>query len=291
MPTPLPPSDWFPANVPDISTRRITLSTGVTLRVAESGDPQAAPVVLLHGWGASLYTFRHALTLMPSEGFRAIAVDLRGYGLSDRPSARGAYSLDAYKADLDALLDALNLSRALLVGHSMGGGIALRYALETPGRVSALALVNPSNLAPIPWKTLLQMLPRRPLEDIDHHLVPRWLVREILRRIAYSDASRPTERDVDEYWAPTQLGGYVRTVRAAIDEFDWQPLSAAESAGLTVSSLVILGAQDRLLKGTKEPASRLHGAEVVLMEGGHCVHEEYPQAVYMAIGKFLREVR
>lgn len=291
MPTPLPPSDWFPAGVPAISTRRITLSTGVTLRVAECGDPQAAPVVFLHGWGASLYTFRHALTLMPREGFRAIAVDLRGYGLSDRPSAHGAYSLDAYKADLGALLDALSLPRATLVGHSMGGGIALRYALETPERVSALALVNPSNLAPIPWTTILRMVPRRPLEDIGHRLVPRWLVREILRRIAYSEASRPTERDVDEYWAPTQLRGYVRTVRGAIAEFDWRPLSAAESAGLTVSSLVILGAQDRLLKGTKDPASRLRGAEVVVMEGGHCVHEEYPQAAYMAIAKFLREVR
>lgn len=291
MTTPLPPSECFPAGAPDISTRRIALSTGVELRVAECGDEGAPPVVLLHGWGASLYTFRHAFAHLRRAGFRAIAVDLRGYGLSDRPDARGAYSLEAYASDVDALLDALAVRSAHLVGHSMGGGLALRYALRKAERVSTLGLINPSNLAPIPWTSILKLVPRRVVENLDCRAVPRWVVREILKRIAFSDPSYPTERDVDEYWAPTQLPGYVRTVRACIDEFDWSPLSAAGAESLAVPSVVILGAQDRLLRGTRGPASRLRGAEVVVMDGGHCVHEERPGAVYAILGDFLRQAR
>ena len=84
----LSPSEMFPAFAPHIAVRTVALRSGVRVRVAESGPSDGRPVVMLHGWGASLYMFRHALDRFPRAGIRAIAVDLRGYGLSDKPPAR-----------------------------------------------------------------------------------------------------------------------------------------------------------------------------------------------------------
>jgi pimeloyl-ACP methyl ester carboxylesterase len=288
MRRPLPPDSMFPANVPDITTRFISLSTGVRMRVAEPArcDEQAMPVLLLHGWGASLYMYRHALELLPSYGLRPIAVDLRGYGLSDKPLARNSYSLNAYCADIDALLDALSLSRVTMVGQSMGGGLALRYALRAVERMSKLILINPTGLVPLRVLKVLRRPPRAVLNAFGPRLAPRWLIRTILRRVAYGNASLVTERDIEEYWAPTQLPGFTHAVSAAIDEFDWRPLSDEEAKSLAVPTVVILGTQDRLVRNTPKSAARLPGAVVHSLPGGHCVHEEHPSEAYAIIGEF-----
>ena len=81
--------------------------------------------------------------------------------------------------------------------------------------------------------------------------MPRWLIRFILRRIAYGDPTIVTERDVDEYWAPTQLPGFVRAARAALSEFDWSAATDEEASRLAVPTLVVLGRRDRLVPNTR----------------------------------------
>jgi len=288
MTRPLSPEEMFPARAAGVTAREVTLSTGVRVRVAESGPTDGAPVVMLHGWGASLYTFRHALEAFPAQGFRAIAVDLRGFGLSERPMDRGAYTTDAYRADLDALLDALRLERAALMGHSMGGGVALHYALRTPARVAALALVNPIGLVSIGALYAMRGVPRQIMELAGERLVPRWVVEFVLGRLAFGDPSLVTPRDIDEYWAPTQVPGFMRGLRGSIDEFDWHPLTGAEAEGLTVPSVVILGSRDRLVRSPRRAAERLRGARVYTVPGGHCVNEERPAEVHEIVGSFIR---
>jgi pimeloyl-ACP methyl ester carboxylesterase len=287
----LAPSEFFPAGIREISSRIVPLSTGVRVRVVESGPPQGLPLVMIHGWGASVYTFRHAFSIMPPLGIRAIGVDLHGYGLSDRPRERGAYSLASYMADLVSLLDVLELPRAAFLAQSMGGGLTLRFALDHPGRVLGLALINPSGLVPIPGVAAMRFVPRGVVEALGERLVPRWLVRFILRHIAFGDASRLEERDVDEYWSAARLPGYVRAIRGAIAEFDWRAVSAAEARTLAVPTMVILGQQDRLIRGASEAAGRLRGSEVHLLPGGHVVHEERPDVVYPLVAEFLTKLR
>ena len=281
----------FPAGVPDISTRMLRLSTGVQLRIAESGPRNGIPLVMLHGWGGSLYMFRHGFARLTARGVRAIAVDLRGYGLSDHPRQRGAYSLDAYSSDLMALLDALELERPALLAQSMAGGLSLRFALAHPDRVRGLALVNPSSLVTIPWTTAMRVIPRSAMEAAGERLVPRRLVAWILRRMAYGDASKVSTRDIDEYWAPTQIPGFVGALRGAIAEFNWRPLTLSESGSLAVPSVVILGLQDRLIRHARVAADGLNGSQVFSLPGGHCVHEENPDTVYPLIADFLDRVR
>jgi pimeloyl-ACP methyl ester carboxylesterase len=287
---PLPPSALYPAGHLEISQRFVPLATGVTVRIAETGPVDGVPVVMLPGWGSPLYMYRHALERLPAYGARVSAVDLRGYGLSDKPETRGAYSLDAYVADIDALLDALDLTRAVIVGQSMGGGLALHYALRRRERVCGVVLINPTGLVNLPFLGVLRGIPREPLARIGKRLVPRAVIGFVLRRLAYGNAALVTERDVDEYWAPTQLSGYVFAARSALSEFDWARVNDEEAASLAVPGVVILGNSDRLVRNDVHAAQRLAGATVHVLEGGHCVHEEQPDEAYRVIGEFVRAV-
>jgi pimeloyl-ACP methyl ester carboxylesterase len=288
----LGPDEMYPASATGVSVRMIDLPTGVRVRVAERGPDRGMPVVMLHGWGASLYTFRHAFESLPARGIRVIAPDLRGFGLSTRPAQTSAYSMDSYIADLESLIEALELDRPALGGHSMGGGIALRYALRWPQRVRALALFAPTGLVPATALFPLRAMPRFAVEAIGERLVPRWMVEWILRHAAFGNVSRLTARDVDEYWAPTQIPGFIRAVRRTASEFDWDPVSDQEAGSLAVPAAVVLGTGDRLIRNAGAAARRLAGAEVRELSGGHCIHEERPGEVYEFIGgHLLRQAR
>jgi pimeloyl-ACP methyl ester carboxylesterase len=285
---PLPPDQLFPAHHSDIAQRFVDLPSGIRLRIAEAGPADGDPVLLIHGWGANLYMYRHGLDALPRLGKRAIAVDLRGFGLSSRVRRRrGAYSLDEYIGDLLALLDALELSRPAIIGQSMGGGLALRFALRHEGRVSRVVLINPSSLVPIRFLPIVRTMPRALVAALGRRLVPRWAIAFTLRRIAYGNPKIVTEQDIDEYWSPTQLPGYTAAARAALSDFDWSVVSDAEAKALAVPTLVMLGASDRLIANTERAARRLEGASICTLPGGHCVHEEHPTRAYGVIGEFL----
>ena len=285
---PLPPSEMYPAGSPDVRVRTLSLRSGIRMRVAERGAENAPRIVMLHGWGASLYMWRHAMERFPALGFRTVAADLRGHGLSDKPLEPNSYSLNSYFADLDALLDDLGGAPIVLVGQSMGGGIALRYTIANPSRIARLALINPTGLSRVPYVELLRLAPRFVLDAIGRRLVPRWEVAWILKRLAYGDGSLVTRADVEEYWAPTQLAGFVHAARGLVGEFDWSIVSDTEAESLTVETLVILGERDRLLRTSREQAARLRPARVEAVPGGHCANEEHPDVVYGLLAEFLR---
>jgi len=284
---PLSPSEMYPAGLPDVRVRTLSLRSGIRMRVAERGPSTRPRLVMLHGWGASIYMWRHALERFPALGFRTVAVDLRGFGLSDKPLESDAYSLKSYFADLDALLEDLGGEPIVLAGQSMGGGIALRYAIAHPSRVTRLALINPTGLSRVPYIQLLRLTPSFLLDALGPHLIPRVGVEWILKRIAYGDGRFVTARDIDEYWAPTQLAGFVHAAHGSVGEFDWSSVSDAEAQSLSVETLVVLGERDRLLRTSREQALRLRNARVERVPGGHCANEEHPDVVYGMLEEFL----
>lgn len=287
----LSPAEMFPAGHENIAVRFVTLVTRTRVRVLESGTSGDVDVVLLHGWVASAYSFRHELESLPKLGAHCLAVDLRGFGLSDRPSARDSYTLDAYLADLDALLDELSLRRVVLVGHSMGGGIALAYALSRPERVRGLVLVAPIGIVPVEFLRIPRLVPRALAAQGGGRLVPRWLAGWILRHVGYADESRVAERDIDEYWAPTQLPGFALAARASAQEFDWRPLPATRLERVATPTLVILGRKDRLIRDAGFAAGRIPGATVHELDAGHVAHEEIPSETGRLVASFLSRVR
>jgi pimeloyl-ACP methyl ester carboxylesterase len=283
----LSPNEVFPARSRDIAARVLTLRNALRVRVVEGGAHGGNPVVMLHGWGASAYSFRHAFDRLGAHGLHVIAVDLRGFGLSDKPMAVGDYATARYLEDADQLLDLLAIERAPLVGHSMGGGIALHYALQRPERVGALALISPTNLVDIPFLRIPRLAPRFFARLFGRRLVPRFEVELILRWLAYGDPSLVTDDVVDQYWAPTQLPGYAYAARATLSEIDWEPISRDRAGYLAAPTVVMLGAKDRLVRNAGMAARSLRGSTVHEFPTGHCVHEELPERAYQIIGRHL----
>jgi pimeloyl-ACP methyl ester carboxylesterase len=119
--------------------RRIPLAGRVALDAVETGDPAGPPIVFLHGITDSWRSFELALAEMPGD-VRAIAVSQRGHGDSERPPT--GYRTRDLGDDVAAVLDALGLERAVLVGHSMGSIVARRFAVDHPNRVERLVLVG-----------------------------------------------------------------------------------------------------------------------------------------------------
>lgn len=121
---------------------------GAWLRVLEQKptEPESGPpVVFVHGFGSRLESWRVVQPALASR--RTLSFDQRGFGLSERthdPALDGGgYGPEAHAADLEALLNARGIDRAVLVGHSYGGGVVLRFALRHPERVAGVVLVSP----------------------------------------------------------------------------------------------------------------------------------------------------
>jgi pimeloyl-ACP methyl ester carboxylesterase len=117
-------------------------SDGVTLSGEQAGDGPA--VVLLHGLTATRRYVVMGSRLLERSGYRVVAYDARGHGRSTPAPTAAAYGYERLAGDLEAVLDALGVERAILAGASMGAHTALRLALRAPERVAALGLITPS---------------------------------------------------------------------------------------------------------------------------------------------------
>jgi pimeloyl-ACP methyl ester carboxylesterase/tetratricopeptide (TPR) repeat protein len=126
------------AGAANVEFSSVLLKTGVRLRYAYKGDPTGTPVIMLHGFTDSWYSFSTVTPLLDSK-YRVYILDQRGHGESDRPV--GGYAMQQFAADVVAFMDAMNLKQATLVGHSMGSFVAQHVAVEAPERVSKLVLV------------------------------------------------------------------------------------------------------------------------------------------------------
>ncbi|KAL6546644.1 hypothetical protein OROMI_022365 [Orobanche minor] len=111
---------------------------GLKLHVAEIGSELSPTVVFLHGFPEIWYSWRHQMIAVAGAGFRAIALDHRGYGLSDLPPEPEKATFSDLIADLLALLDALTLSKVYLIAKDFGSRVAYLFSLLHPERVSGI---------------------------------------------------------------------------------------------------------------------------------------------------------
>jgi pimeloyl-ACP methyl ester carboxylesterase len=112
-------------------------TNGIRLRVAESGTGPL--IVLVHGWPESWYSWRHQIPVLAAAGYRVAAIDVRGYGGSDKPHAIEAYAIKEMCADVAGVVESLGEKQAILIGHDWGAPIVWNTALFFPERVRAVA--------------------------------------------------------------------------------------------------------------------------------------------------------
>lgn len=255
--------------------RDLRLRTGITVPCLVQGDPGAKPVLLLHAWGESRGSFDRLLPLLT--GFRVYAPDLRGQGGADKPE--DGYSLAEQAEDAAAILDALHVPRAFVVGSSSGGYVAQQLAVTHPGRVAALVLVA----------SPLSLRGRTPVADeVDTLIDPLdedW-VRDSLSWF-------PLLHEVPAWFLEDRVLDGLRMPAHAWKAILNGLISATpptESGTIETPTLILWGAQDNLLPRSDQEAlaARIPGAVLkVYPDVAHMVLWECPERVAEDAAAFL----
>ena len=288
----LRPGEMFPAGDPGYRVHYPRLRSGLTIRVVERGDPDAPPVLMVHGWGCSAYIFRDNMPALADARFRAIAFDLKGHGLSDKPQHAGDYTIESLVEHVDDVIDALGLDRPTLVGHSLGGSLAYHFASRNPHRVRALGLLSPVGLTGVPLMRIYRALTPAFLLPLMRRVKPTTIVKIALRRV-YGKRGSPTRRDLAEYLAPSQFPEYAGAVRSLLHTYDWWAARNRELRTVNLPAVGMWGTLDHLMPrdGMAIYLPLIPGIELrPIRDAGHVITEETPQEVNEGLLDLLRRV-
>ena len=261
---------------------------GVRTRYVDIGDAEET-IIFIHGFSSSLFSWRTCLEPI-SKSYRVIALDLKGFGFSDKPQSE--YTTDEYVDFVIAFMDALKLKKATLCGNSMGGGIAWRTALEHPNRVEKLILVDasgyPSSRSGLPIIMTLGRLPGA--EKLFSLFTTRGQIHSSLVS-AYFDEGEVTERAVDAYYYPMRTEGATYAVLARMrrhrsETEKWQ----GRIAELKLPTLIVWGIEDTWIP--VEDAEKFHrdiadSKLLLIPRCGHLPQEEEPEEFTIAVLDFM----
>lgn len=294
----LPPlPDLAPAeSVADADSQFIDIN-GLKVHYKQAGS---GPVlVLLHGFGASTFSWREVIQPL-SAAHTVIAYDRPAFGLTSRPlpgdwSDPNPYTLDAQADLLVALLDAKEINQAVLVGNSAGGTVAVYTALKYPQRVQALVLVDAAvySGSGIPeWIKPVLGTPQG-----------RWfgslLVRQIQNRgvdllqTAWHDPGKITQAILEGYRKPLRMANWDRALWE-LTLAQQPPQLASRLAGLNLPVLVVSGDDDRIVptEQSLRLAREIPGAQLSLIQFcGHVPQEECPENFLKEVNNFLYNLK
>jgi pimeloyl-ACP methyl ester carboxylesterase len=252
------------------------------------------PLLLIHGFTGAKEDFATLMEPLAAHGWHAAAPDLRGHGASDGPADGDAYSLDVFVADVLGLADALGWERFTLLGHSMGGAVAQRLALDHPDPVQALVLMSTFH-GPIEVDQSLVALGEAIVRDGG---MPALASALNARREADPSASAARRR-IEEHrpgygeWADAKLEACSPAMWLAMaPRFPAWPDTLAEVAALTVPTLVLVGAEDETMRPQCERlAVSIPGARLAVIDGTrHSPQLEAPERCWAALSAFLDAV-
>ena len=284
-------------------THRDVAANGSRFHVADLGE--GPPVLLLHGFPTFWWTWRHQLVAIAAAGYRAIAMDLRGYGGSDHPPE--GYDPRTLSADVAGVVRCLGLSEAVIVGHGWGGLVAWSTAVLRPEVVRGLVPVS----MPHP-RTLRRAVLR------DHHQrsafgyavgfqLPFWPERSLTAQDGQRVVDLMGRWSADPGWLTDDVGDGFRaafcrwpTAHTAVEYHRWGARSSIRPDGLTYMSLMEAPVQQPVLQihGAADPmmlAASVDGSEAYVrapyervdLPTGHFPHEEAPAAFTAALTDWL----
>jgi len=256
---------------------------GLRLAYVEEGPPEGPAVLLLHGWASSLRMWRSTQSALASR-FRTFAIDLPGHGASSKPSWEW-YTMATFSGSVREVCRRLGLSQVCLVGHSMGGTIAIELAAGNDPAVTGLVLVNP--LVSGQFTPLIRPIREnwmRPVVGVTRRVWPvaaRLLTRPPgAVRARFPEHVVRNQEDLGQTTADSALGS-IRAVLA------WDVRDRLES--VHAPTLVVLGDSDRTVppKEGMIAGDRIRGARVVRLPAGHHPPDETPDAFQAALADFL----
>jgi pimeloyl-ACP methyl ester carboxylesterase len=295
VPVPPAPGTVPPQQLADPDSHFVEIN-GITVHYKIMGQGSPGPVfVLLHGFGASLYSW-HAVMEPFSQSGTVIAYDRPAFGLTERPmtwKGQNPYSPQASVYLLLGILDHFNIQRAILVGNSAGGTVAMQFTLQHPERVQGLILVDPAVYEGGGGPSWLRPFYNTPEMN---HLGPL-IVRSIqksgldLIKMAWYDPAKIAQETWDGYTKPLKADNWDRAL--------WYFTAASQVSDLPqrlgefkLPILVITGDTDKIVPtaNTIKLASALPNARLVIIpQAGHVPHEEQPGLFMQAVDEYLHK--
>ncbi len=253
-------------------------------RVYVESRGQGEPVLLVHGFGSSAYSWRGVMAELESD-FRVIALDLSGFGFTERPREKAAYTRYAQGELLTHLMDELGLERVHLVGHSYGGAVGAALAVRSPERIETLTLLNAAG----PIYTQLRRSHFAAIKPLTYTFVRakslrRGNVERALKRSLANDALA-TEELVYEYRRRLAIEGAGRAFWGLTVPMP-DPQARVELAEIEVPTLALWGAEDVLIpvELARAEAAAIANSRFVLIENaGHLPMEDRPVEVAAAL--------
>jgi pimeloyl-ACP methyl ester carboxylesterase len=300
------------ANKSNVETRHGYANTnGIRLHYAETGDGKDL-VILLHGFPEFWYSWRHQLTALAPR-FHVVAPDMRGYNLSEKPGRVEDYTTDVLADDVIGLIDHFGATKAAIVGHDWGAGVAWAVAQKYPDRVSKLAVLQVPPAAS--WRanlTLRQLLKSWYMFFFQLPRLPEWAIRrnafagldstfkeKVGRTGSFTDADVAIYKEaLSQPGALTSAINYYRSnvfrmMRGSKTETT-KPSKASETRNdrrIQVPTLFVFGEQDfviipRTVRGVADYIDAPY-TELRIPDSGHWVQNEAVEEVNTALVEFL----
>lgn len=287
------PSDiptWFD------SIQRLPIKTvrvqGHRIAYLEAGA--GPPVILVHGFGGSLWQWEYQQTALSAD-HRVITLDLLGSGLSDKPDID--YTPSQMVEFFRAFMDALGIQRATLAGNSMGAGLVIGTALTDPDRVDRLILIGgmPNQVreklaSPLIKRAIESRMPTW-LGTVGNWLFGRWMTESVLKEIVH-DPGLLTPAVIERANRNRQRPGLIPAAMSLASNLPlWEEGFARQLSQIRHPTLVLWGAEDRVFPPQvgKELHAAIQGSTFMLIAGaGHIPQWERPEAVNPILLNFLQ---
>lgn len=256
----------------------ITLPNGVRLEYAETGKAGGEPVIMLHGYTDSWYSYSLVLPRL-NPNLRGISLSQRGHGDSDRPLS--GYASEDFAADVDAFMTAMGIERAVIVGHSMGSFIAQTFAIRYPHRVKGLVLVGSATVAANEVIVGLNDFVKTLTDPVDSTFVHEFQASTVFHPVApeFLDAVVAESRKLPARVWISALDGLIATD------------NAPRLGEISAPTLIVWGDRDGIFPRSEQdlldaavPSSTL----IVYPETGHAPHWERPKAFTRDLETFVR---
>jgi pimeloyl-ACP methyl ester carboxylesterase len=265
--------------------------------------PNGAAVILFHGKNFNGFYWKNVVPMLAKRGYRVIVPDQIGWGKSDRPILH--YSFHQLAANNKKLLDSLGVKKTIVLGHSMGGMLAARFALMFPETVTELILENPIGL-----EDYRAFVPFEPLDEIERNELGATAASYLNYQKSYYPSWRPEYAQyADAQAADLKLPNFpqIAAVNALTFQMIYEQPVVYEFHRIRTPTLLIVGQTDRTVVGkAKVPkeivgdygqypklgratAAKLFDSRLVELDGvGHIPHVQAPGKFEKAVADFLR---
>jgi pimeloyl-ACP methyl ester carboxylesterase len=267
----------------------VDLGSRLNVHIRDEGPRDAPVIVLLHGSSSDLRTWDRWTAALTNK-YRVVRIDQIGHGLTG-PSPTRDYSMAAFVATLDRLVQKLGITKFSLAGSSMGGTVAWNYALAHVEKLDALIMIDTGGVPypDDPPPPFVFQIAQNPLfRPALLHITPRFLVAAAARS-SVADPASFSESSIDRTWELLRYPGN-RQATADRQQVPRVPANPKDMNRITVPTLILWGEKDATLPvwGARWFGTHIRGSKVIVYPGiGHLPMEEVPKKSVADLSNWL----